>query len=307
MLGGINLDRFLHIIINQQSKNSDEAFKKLVIELPKHTNKYEFYITENIIQLERVIKDIKTTIAPDDLVVTVGGDGSLNQTVTFMEKYDLNNHLGYIPSGSGNDFARSHHIPTTPKKAIDHLFQVTKAKDVTIIHAVQGEQEHFAVNSLGIGIDGLVNHIIHKDIRKKSAGSRPYIFNLLNSFSKQQKFSVTLKVDDEVHRFDQAIIALVVNNPYFGGGINIIPHADGKDDTLEVFVGNDVTMRNLLKILFKLLINKSHLSHPKLYNFSGKKIALYTEAEEYAQKDGEIFKQQGFAYIFTTKKRTFWI
>jgi len=301
------LNRFLHIIINQQSRNSDAAFKKLVLELPKHTNQYEFYVTENIDQLERVIKDLKTIVAPDDLIVTVGGDGSLNQTVTFMEKYQLSNYLGYIPSGSGNDFARTHQIPTAPKKAIDHLFHEAETQNLSIIHAIQGEQEHFAVNSLGIGIDGFVNSMINDGIQEKSTGIRSYITALLKGFSKQQKFPVTLKVDDEVHHFEQAQIALVANNPYFGGGINIIPEANGKDDILEVFVAEDILMKNLLKILFKLFSNKSHLSHPKFFSCSGKKIALYIEAEEYAQKDGEVFKQNGFAYIFTTKKRTFWI
>jgi len=301
------LNRFLHIIINQQSKNSDIAFKKLVLELPKYTNKYEFYVTENIIQLEQVIKDLKDIISPDDLIVTVGGDGSLNQTVTFMEKYQLSNYLGYIPSGSGNDFARSHQIPTAPRKAIDHLFHKAEIQDISIIHAIQGEQEHFAVNSLGLGLDGFVNSMIASGIQKKTPGIRSYIAALLKGFSKQQKFPVTLNVDDEVHRFDQAQIALVANNPFFGGGIHIVPEADGKDDILEVLVAEDVSMGNLLKILFKLLSNQSHLSHPKFFSYSGKKIALYTEAEEYAQKDGEVFRQKGFAYIFSTKKRTFWI
>jgi len=301
------LNRFLHIIINQQSRNSDIAFKKLVLELPKYTNQYEFYVTENITQLERVVKDFKDIVSPEDLIVTVGGDGSLNQTVTFMEKYQLNNDLGYIPSGSGNDFARSHQIPIDPEKAIDHLFHEAKKQNISIIHAIQGEKEHYAVNSLGLGLDGFVNYMIAKGMQKKSTGFKSYIMALLKGFSEQQKFPVTLKVDDEVYRFDKAQISLIVNNPYFGGGINIVPEADGKDDILEVVVANDLSMKNVLKILFKLFSNKTHLSHPKFFSYSGKKIALYTEVEEYAQKDGEVFRQKGYAYIFTTKKRTFWI
>lgn len=301
------LDHFLHIIINQQSRNSDATFKKLLLELPNYTKKYEIHITDNIKQLEKLVKDLKTTIKPDDLVVTVGGDGSLNQTVTFFEKYQLNNYIGYIPSGSGNDFARANGIPINTEKAIAHLFRVKEPKVLSIIHATQGDIEHYAVNSLGVGIDGRVNYMIHSGSRKKILGPSSYITRILTAFMKQEKFPVTLKVDEGVYTFDNVQLALIANNPYFGGGIKIVPQADGTDDLLEVVIADDITGRNLINILSRILTNKSHLSHPKLHSFQTKEVAIFIESEQYAQKDGEIFKQKGFAYTLTTKKRSFWV
>lgn len=301
------LDRFLHVIINQQSRNSDATFKKLLLELPNYTNKYQIHITDSIDQLELIIKNLKETIDSDDLIVTVGGDGSLNQTVTFCEKFQLKNEIAYIPSGSGNDFARANGIPIQTEKAIAHLFQIKKSTMLTIIHASQGDIEHYAVNSLGIGIDGAVNQMVNENSRKKVLGRTSYISSVLKAFTTQEKFPLILKVDDGVYTFDNVQLALVVNNPYFGGGIKIVPDADGTDDLLEVLIADDITPRNLLAILTRLLTNKSHLSHPKLFSFQTKKAALFTEAEQYGQKDGEIFNQQGFAYTFTTTKRSFWI
>lgn len=301
------MDRFLHIIVNQQSRKSDAAFKTLLLKLPDYTKNYEIHITDNINQLEKMIKHLKSTIDSNDLVVTVGGDGSLNQTVTFFEKYQLENDIGYIPSGSGNDFARAYNIPENTEAAIAHLFQVKKPKTLSIIHAAQGEHEHYAVNSLGFGIDGLVNQMINTNQRKRSLGSSSYIAGVLSAFAKQEKFSITLKVDEEIYSFEQVQLVLIANNPYFGGGIKIVPEADGTDDLLEVVIAEDVSGGNLLTILPKVLINQSHLSHPKLHCFKGKKIALFTESEQYAQKDGEVFKQKGFAYTLTTRQRSFWI
>lgn len=301
------MDRFLHIIINQQSRNSDAAFKTLLLELPNYTDNFELHITDNIDQLEKIINNLKTYIDPNDLVVIVGGDGSLNQSVSFLEKYQLENDIGYIPSGSGNDFARYHNIPEKTEAAIAHLFQIKEPKTLSIIHATQGEQEHYAVNSLGLGIDGLVNQMIRINSRKKSLGKSSYISGVLSAFKNQKKFPLTLKVDEGTYTFDNVQLALVANNPYFGGGIKIVPQADGTDDLLEVVIGDNVSAGNLLAILSRVLINKSHLSHPKLHSFQTKKVALFTESEEYAQKDGEVFKQKGFAYTFSTKKRSFWI
>lgn len=298
---------FYHIIINQQSRNSDAVFKKLLLEFPNYTSHYKIHITDNIEQLEQLIKTLKETIDPTDIIVSVGGDGSLNQTVTFLEKFNVKNYLGYIPSGSGNDFARTNGIPVKTEEALAHLFSVTEPSERAILHATQGQTHHYAVNSLGIGIDGLVNYMIAKGNRKKMLGPLSYISGVLHAFAKQDKFPVTLKVDDGVFSFDNVQLALVANNPYFGGGIKIVPEADSKDDLLEVVIGDDVSGKHLLNILYRLFRNKNHLNHPNLHTFQSKEVAIFTEATEYAQKDGEIFSQEGFALTMTTIKRKFWI
>lgn len=305
--GVLDLEHFLHIIINQQSRNSDATFKKLLIDLPKYTKNYKIHITDNLEQLEKVILQLKSKLHSDDLVVTVGGDGSLNQTVTFFEKYDLKNKIGYIPSGSGNDFARTHGIPIKTEAAIAHLFEVTESKELSVLEATQGEAILYAVNSLGFGIDGLVNHMINAKGQKKALGPLAYLSGVLSAFSKQEKFSITLKVDDEIRSYDQVQLVLIVNNPYFGGGIKIVPDADGTDDYLEVVVAEDVSASHLFSILPRILTNQSHLSHKNLHTFKGKEVAIFSNSEQYGQKDGEVFNQKGFAYTFKTIKRDFWI
>ena len=46
-----------------------------------------------------------------DLVVCSGGDGTLDETVTGMMKRESAIPIGYIPTGTTNDFANSLHIP----------------------------------------------------------------------------------------------------------------------------------------------------------------------------------------------------
>lgn len=301
------MDRFLHLIMNKQSRNSEAAFKKLLVQIPKYTQHYQLYVTETTEKLDEVVRELKTKIETEDIVIVIGGDGSLNHLVTLFEKYDLDNYIGYIPSGSGNDFARSHNMPINTEKAIEHLFQLKKAKEVSIIKAVQGNTIHYAVNSLGIGIDGLINRNINKNSLKKRFGAVTYISGIISAFSKQNKFPITIKVDDGIYSYDNVQLALIANNPFFGGGIKVVPPADGTDEFLDVLIANDVSAGNLFSILRRLLLNKSHLNHPKLHHFVTKKLAFYADTKQYAQKDGESFEQDGFALTIETKKRKFWI
>lgn len=45
-----------------------------------------------------------------DLIVCIGGDGTLNEVISGIIRGDCRTPLGYIPSGSTNDFAACHGI-----------------------------------------------------------------------------------------------------------------------------------------------------------------------------------------------------
>ena len=54
-----------------------------------------------------------------DIVVCSGGDGTLDEVVTGMMKRENHVPVGYIPTGTTNDFANSLHIPKDLLSAAD--------------------------------------------------------------------------------------------------------------------------------------------------------------------------------------------
>ncbi len=65
-------------------------------------------------------KKIREYHAEDfELVVCSGGDGTLDEVVTGMMKRKEKDPIGYIPTGTTNDFANSLHIPKGLLKAAD--------------------------------------------------------------------------------------------------------------------------------------------------------------------------------------------
>ena len=54
-----------------------------------------------------------------DIVIAVGGDGTLNEVVSGISQFENRPKLGLIPMGTTNDFARAVHIPRKIEEAID--------------------------------------------------------------------------------------------------------------------------------------------------------------------------------------------
>ncbi|MBQ8730082.1 MAG: acylglycerol kinase family protein, partial [Lachnospiraceae bacterium] len=56
-----------------------------------------------------------------DIIACSGGDGTLNEVVSAMMEYKEKLPIGYIPSGSTNDFAVSLGIPKNMQNAALHI------------------------------------------------------------------------------------------------------------------------------------------------------------------------------------------
>ena len=66
-----------------------------------------------------------------DMVVCSGGDGTLNEIVNAILKSGVNIPIGYIPTGSTNDMARTLSIPKKTKKAAEIISEgVPKPFDI---------------------------------------------------------------------------------------------------------------------------------------------------------------------------------
>ncbi len=58
-----------------------------------------------------------------ELIVCMGGDGTLNEVITGCRKIKWNKAVGYIPAGSTNDFAASLGLSSDPAEAARHIME----------------------------------------------------------------------------------------------------------------------------------------------------------------------------------------
>jgi len=296
----------IYFIVNEHSTRGQNMASIIDEKIAQFNIPYQIYKT----QQKKDGTNIATSLAPklhsDDLIVASGGDGTLSEVVNGMQYNNVDIPVAFIPTGSGNDFARSVHIPRNSDEAIDYIFEVDKATQLDVLKITENNHTFYAVNNSGIGIDGQVIHAIQSASDKKSHNFT-YLCRTLIYLFKQRTFDFTLIIDNEVIEVKNALIVLMANQGIFGGGINLHPKTNATNGLVDILYGANLNVLDLLSLVPKVLTTQSHLKHKKVYTHVGKRITLSVHNKQYAQADGESLGFKTHIYEYESVKQNFWI
>ena len=188
-----------------------------------------------------------------DLIVSVGGDGTLRETalgVVHTEKV-----LGLIPCGTGNDYARTVGIPTDVDKAVEILFD----GETRTLDAGRANDEIF-FNVAGFGFDVDVLDYTEQYKSKSKNGSSAYVRGLLKALFGMKLRRSTITFEDGTEERNVLLIA-AGNGRFFGGGMEVTPNADPMDGLLDICIIHDVDLIGIMTVLPKFMKGKHLGSH----------------------------------------------
>ena len=99
-------------------KSGKGLIKNYLVDIVDTMVKADYEVTVYTTQAQGdAIQKVEKEAAKYDLVVCSGGDGTLDEVVTGMNRSEVERPIGYIPAGSTNDFANSLGIPKDMVKA----------------------------------------------------------------------------------------------------------------------------------------------------------------------------------------------
>lgn len=255
-------------------------------------------------------KEKKEAIFP--LLVVFGGDGTLHTVMNTLNDYDSKIPVGYIPCGSGNDFARGVGISRKSAYAFKQLISAREPKEIQVItydESIQGEQG-IAINNIGIGIDAAISAVTNSSsskqtLNKLKLGSFAYVFSVLKILFKQKSFPILVELNGKTYEFNQAFLCTVTKHPYFGGGVAIAPEADARKNVLDFVLVERV---HLLKIfwLIALLFRKKQAQSKYFHHFQTGKIRIVSTIPQPIHADGESLGKRSIDCSFGTATKLFW-
>lgn len=224
--------------------------------------------------------------ADADLLVAVGGDGTVNEVVNGIAGLDV--ELALIPRGTGGDFVRTFGIPRKLDRAVEVALRGrTRAIDLGRGRyrswAGEDEESYFA-NIASAGMSGAIAKRTN-ETSKALGGKVSYAWATVAVFSRWRSDEVRVRVDgtEQAGRMHDVIVA---NGRYLGGGMKMVPEAEPDDGLLDVLLIGDLTKRDLLLTMPKTYRGK-HLPHPKATLLRGTTVEIDAPEPLPVELDGE--------------------
>lgn len=145
-----------------------------------------------------------------DLLVCSGGDGTLNEIVTGIMESGKDIALGYIPSGSTNDFAASLGLPKKMAEAAKTAVSGTVTEvDLGVVNG------RYFVYVTGFGAFTDVSYTTPQDI-KNAIGHPAYILEGMKTLGKIKPYEMKITWD-EGELEGEYILGLITNSKSVGG------------------------------------------------------------------------------------------
>ena len=237
-------------IINPFSGRKTHQHISEIIQSGVDQKKYEFKICLTKFAGHAQILCRKEVEAGTNIVVAVGGDGTINEVASQI--IHTKTILGIIPIGSGNGLARHLGIPISVKKAI----QLINKYNIASIDTASINGKPF-VSIAGIGFDALV-------AREFSNNSKRGFFSYLRIITKEYRTykprHYELLFDDGTHIKTNAFFISFANSNQFGYNTSIAPNAKLDDGKLDVCIVQKPRILAMPLIANLLFLKQIHLS-----------------------------------------------
>ncbi|MCT2583622.1 diacylglycerol/lipid kinase family protein [Actinophytocola gossypii] len=217
-----------------------------------------------------------------DLLVVVGGDGSVHQGVQFCA--DRGVALAVIPAGTGNDLARTLGAPTDPLAAADALVADIRADRRTRIDLGKVEGGPWFAGVLCAGFDSAVNERANR--MRWPRGPRRYDLAIVAELARLRAARLSV-VEDGTRADHSAATQIAIGNvPHYGGGIPICPAADPTDGLFDITLVGRATRLDLVRMLPGLRTGR-HVEHRLVTATRAREVSLGEDNGWVAYADGE--------------------
>ena len=230
-----------------------------------------------------------------DLIVCSGGDGTIDEVVTGMMHRRERTPVGYIPTGTTNDFANSLHIPKGLLKAADNA-----VNGVRFPCDIGQFNDDIFVYVAAFGMFTDVSYETKQEV-KNILGHLAYVLEGTKRLFNVPSYRIKVTHDGEVIE-DEFIFGMVTNSRSVGGFRSMIGKNVAFDDGLfEVtLIKTPTNPIALQEIIAALLIEQIDTKH--MYTFKTGHITFESLEEITWTLDGEFGGEHDEVDIYNLNK-----
>lgn len=245
------------------SRHSEADIGRIVTLARRRGLMYESRLT-NTLDDARVFS-MEENAAGADVVVAVGGDGTINQVINGfydgMGRRRGRSLLGAIYTGTSPDFCKSYGIPLNHEKALELLIRAPHRR-VNVGSIVSGnnlpcasgrnEPRRFFACCANIGLGASLARMANSGIRGRIgdvAGTFVSLLRLLGTF---RPLSLRLRCDDRLLRFDNTVNVSIGKTRHIASGIQCRHRLTPGDDRFYVMAVGNISASTLVPCFIAL-------------------------------------------------------
>lgn len=285
----------LLLVVNPVS--GKKMAKQYMMKMINRFDQTGYNVTACCTQVNQNAFDIISKRGKDfDMIVCVGGDGTLKETVCAVSRLGTNIPIGYVPMGSTNDFANSIGLPT--KSVPDAVEAIINGEPMPVDIGRFGDENFIYV--AGFGNFTAISYSANQKM-KNLLGKNAYYLQAVKEFFKMKPFHARVEADGEFFEGDYFYGAF--SNSYSVGGMAVLHNmgVEFNDGLFEmvlvdmfknpgeiVYLANSMVKKNVSN---NRLVTVRHCKHvkfmfdkPTAFTLDGEFGGNYTEVEAEAIK-----------------------
>jgi diacylglycerol kinase (ATP) len=290
----------VYIIINPRAAGGKSlaAFRTIEARLKSAFDRVTIAITQTPGEIGKCL-DAAAEAGAERLII-VGGDGTNHAVVNAIaERPGHSIPLGFIPAGTGTDWARALGMPRDPSAAVDWLAAAEPVRcdigKVEYMDALSGgrQTKRVFLNIASAGVSGEV------DARVNRASHRTALTFLRATLSTLFSYKPPLvRVDCDGHRFYEgaSYLIAVANGRFFGRGMWIAPGSLINDGLFDVVLVEGMPRRRIL-LAFGTVFSGKHLRRKDIRWTRAASVRIWSEPGSIGlDLDGEEAKGQNLSF-----------
>lgn len=200
-----------------------------------------------------------------DVLVAVGGDGTIHEVANGILRCHNAPPMGAIRVGSGNDFLRYFKVPSNLETAMA-IIQQGKEQWIDVGQV----EDHYFINAIGIGFDAEVGYEVLKI--QWLGGTAVYLYAVFKRLLHYHTPQVRIQMDDQVFEGQMTLVS-VGNGVSSGGGFKLTPGADMSDGWFDICLVKAVSRWKALTILPRVFYG-GHVNHAAVQMTKAKRVVI---------------------------------
>ncbi len=214
-----------------------------------------------------------------DMLVAVGGDGTVNEVGSGILDSQEDKILGIIPAGRENNIARSLGIPFNYEEACRRLL----GEKVTRIDVGKANDKYFFGNA-GVGFTAEIVKYYNRIRFLKRIVPNTVDFSIWAAFVSYRMGKMKVSIDGRKTVEGKFFDITISNGKYIGNGDVIAPYASMQDGLLDIILFGDLSKLEVVRNR-NMLRKGTHFQHPKVKMERGKKITVSSKCNYHVDGD----------------------